>query len=309
MSSCDEAPAEPAASPDAPAAGPSAFEAFFWPDTGAERSFSIRLEALIETCMTDRGFDYVSANPAATDPQAEATSTVDYGVVDTLINAAEGSTQEDPSAELWAYLETLGDVERAQYMRALWGDPADPASMTESCDRTANAEVAASVPRFQPQYQKILDDYYLRLKSDPRMVTAEQDWARCVEQSTGLAAATGAPAGLTRNNIELVVRADIAARLGATARWVTASEAEELDTSVLPQPALITVDESGIGVLTTGPVTRPDTATIEIARERERTIYSESERCWSETDGPAAIAALQADAMTKAEPLIASSDD
>jgi hypothetical protein len=290
--------------------GPRDFEAFFWPDTADEHAYTIQLETAIAECMSERGFDYVP-NPGTSDSTAQSTASAepvtdyDYGVVDSYIG---GDDQPTGSAALSEYLNTLGDAERHQYEFALWGDAADPTSLSNSCTQLANTDASASIPRFQAIYQKILDDYYTRLATDSRMSAAEMTWSTCMEESTGLLAATGSPLDLSRSDIELAATADIALRLGRSIRWVTQAEAEQLDTTTLNQPAEINVDESGIGLLVYGPIKRRDSATIDAARAREHEIYAESERCWSESGGARVVAELQADAMRQAEPLIASGD-
>lgn len=283
------------------------FEAFFWPDSADEHAFTIQLETAIANCMRERGFDYVSdAAASGSGGQSVDSAELGYGVVDSYL--AGQATESPTRSALLEYLDTLGDVERQQYERALSGDPADPTTIGDSCRQTASSEAAASIPRFQAAYQSILDEYYTRLATDPRMVVAMEAWVMCVEESTGLLAATASPLNLSRSNIEYAVRAEIAGRLGRSIRWVTEAEADQLDTTTLDQPVEVSVDESGIGLLVYGPITKLDSVTIVAARSREQVIFTESESCWAQSGGPSAISELQVDAMAQAEPLIASAN-
>ena len=296
--------------------GLSDFEGFFWPDTENEHAYSLQIETAIATCMHKHGFDYVSSLPtSAASGHSTASGTLtttkaDFGVVDSYVQSKDHVTGTDPSAALFQYLDTLGAAERSEYEHALWGNPEDPESTADSCTGVANTEEEASIPRFQAPYQKILDDYYTRLRTDPRLVAAELASATCLEASTGLLVATGSPLHLSRSNMEYAVRADIAVRLGRSIRWVTAAEADQINPATLAQPYEITVDESesGIGLVAYGPIKLTDSATLEDARAREHEIFDESERCWAESGGAEVVTELQADVMRQAEPLMASAN-
>ena len=87
------------------------------------------------------------------------------------------------------------------------------------------------------------------------------------------------------------------------------NRAEQLDSTSVDDPFEIIVDESGIGLLVSGPVSQHGLENLEAARDRERTVAAESDRCWSDSGGAQVIAELQSDAMREAESLIASAND
>lgn len=285
------------------------FESFFWPDTADERAYRSGLESRIAGCMKARGFDYPNVPAGAegeTQPSPDTPPTeLDFGLVDSMLNGGETPTDARLSV-LLAFIDALPDREGQRYEIALWGDPADESSTANSCTSKANDEMTSSIPRFQAQYQRILDDYYSRLRSDSRVTTATADWAGCLEEATGLLRATGSPLILSRSNVVLAVHADLAVRLGKSIRWLAAAEVEQLDTSSLVQPE-VSVDEAGVGLLVHGAASRVDAASVDSARTREQQIASASERCWVVSGGAAAVAELQADAMNEAETLIAAS--
>jgi len=287
------------------------FESYFWPDTADERAYRIKLEERIAGCMKARGFAYPPAGGDAggrtQQSRGTATTERDYGLVDSILHGGETAIDGTVSG-LRAYIDTLDEVERQQLEMAFWGDPSDATSIADSCTNKANGEVSSSIPRFQPQYQRILDDYYSRLASDPRIGAATTEWARCLEQATGLLQSTNSPLILSRSNVVLAVRADLAVRLRKAIRWISEAEAEQLDTSSLAQPE-VSIDETGIGLLVYGVVAQVDLASVDSARARERQVWSASERCWVDSGGSAAISELQADAMKEAEPLIAAASN
>ena len=284
---------------------PNAFEAFFWPDNADPRAQSLRLDDAIGDCMRAQGFDYVSLLLPDTTEPAPAEAHRGFGQVDSLLGVVEPATNA-PATALVAYLDTLSFAERSAYEFALFGDPDDPASKAASCQESANVEVMAAIPRHQEAYQKILDEYYGRLKTDPAMVAAEKSYATCLEESTSMLAATNSPLVLRRNNVEYAVRAQIAAQLGRSVRWITQADADRLGPGTLPPPYEVSIDETGIGIVLSGPITRNDPATVEAAYAQEQEIFDESERCWAASGGPNRTAELQEEAMRQAEPIIAS---
>lgn len=316
VTACSEPASKTAAAPEAPVTAnvqsnqsesESDFESFFWPDTSDERAYSLELESRIADCMKDRGFAYpavtAGADEAPQQPSNTASTEPHYGLVDSILNGGETSA-DGASSALRTYIDGLPEVERQQYEIALWGDPADVSSTPKSCTTKASDEMASSIPRFQAQYQRILTDYYSRLRSDPRVAAATVEWSRCLERATGLLRTTGSPLVLSRSNVALAARADLAVRVGKSVRWLTEAEADQLDTSGLTGPE-VSLDETGVGLLVHGTAVRVDPASVARARARERQISSASEACWFDSGGSAAVADLQADAMKEAEPLIA----
>ncbi|MGH2945106.1 MAG: hypothetical protein ACRDPC_02350 [Solirubrobacteraceae bacterium] len=152
-----------------------------------------RVEARIQACMRQSGFDYVPIDPfAGQTTVAKATRLSDedfvkqfgYGI-STLWG--RGSPREaDPNERIRA---GLGAADRSAYDRALWGDhpgstftdAVDSGDLTRLGGCTRKAAVAAFgdgqvIARIVARFDA-LDE---RISSDQRMVRADERWAACM---------------------------------------------------------------------------------------------------------------------------------
>lgn len=215
---------------------------------------------------------------------------------------------------------TLGPAEADRYRAALEGeiqtapsiapvDSADPSGPNPGCEAVARLAVRDRQPANNPLYANIFNDYYSQLKSDPRMIAATDEWAACVESESGLLATTDAPIALTRSNFALIREVDVFMRQGRDIRWLSLAEADQLDTSELPQPVDLKVDgETEIGYVASGPPTVTDADSTAALAARVNMLSAIEQPCWNATEGPAAIAALQQLAMERVAGINAAAD-
>jgi hypothetical protein len=277
------------------------FVNFFWSDEVDEAGIQREIDQKTSDCMQKRGFAYPLSPPPAPNSSQSNNDPRGYGVVDEFV--APRKAEDSFTAPVDQYLRTLSPEARASFLEALNGKPP-----SGGCVQQASAQLQAELPRFDPSYSEILDDYYAALNTDEQVLERTTQWSRCVEEKTQLLSATGSTLRLTRGNIHLAVYADIAARLGRSVKWITQTEAETLDSTSLPEPVNVVVDvETGIGYLIWGPQTRLGPDAIESATQRELEIQAADNECWLSMRGEERIHELQDEAMEKIALLSASS--
>jgi len=151
-----------------------------------------RVEASIQRCMKDQGFDYIPVDPfaqrAALTGKArmsdeEFTKQFGYGI-STLFG--RGTEQSDPNERI---RKSLSTADRAAYDRALYGDnpgltfadaaDTDSTDQLGGCQRQATDEVFGGTAVLA-SLQKKLDALDDRVAEDQRMVKAVENWSTCM---------------------------------------------------------------------------------------------------------------------------------
>jgi hypothetical protein len=151
-------------------------------------------ENLIRDCMKGQGFDYVPVDPVAQQAALVGTPGMSkedfekqfgYGIT-TLYEQRREQAVAGPNE---AIRDSLGDVERKAYDRALYGD--DPtATFAEAldtgdftrlggCIKQATDEVFGGTEVLQSLQSK-LEELDERILADPRMVNAVSKWSQCM---------------------------------------------------------------------------------------------------------------------------------
>jgi hypothetical protein len=152
-------------------------------------------EALIATCMTDAGFQYVAVDfvsikeAMGSDKSAPGLSSEDYvkqfGLgITTQFDKPLVTFGAGP--ENTAYLDALPASDQVAYRRALWGEATDwnharaleeeDFSETGGCTRAA-AEQTYSANELTSAYVNPAD---VLVEQDPRMIAALKDWSECM---------------------------------------------------------------------------------------------------------------------------------
>jgi hypothetical protein len=167
-----------------------------------------KVQDAVARCMRDEGFEYVPIDPSQLRMEIRGPGSFDtsrfrrtrgYGISTGLLDRpTEQDRNDNPNDKI---KERLSEPERRAWERALWGEFADPdvpgggviirggpgaggdggddgAGGGGGCFQKAQASVAGG-PNPETLGPKLmeLDE---RVRSDPRMVKANADWARCM---------------------------------------------------------------------------------------------------------------------------------
>lgn len=149
-----------------------------------ERERQDALTDLVAQCMTDAGFEYVAVSmadrlgqaflDAYTLAPAEFARQYGYGVT-----TIEANDFDDPNERL---RDELAPAERAEYDRALWGEPGSGGG----CYLRASAEVYGDPADPEAGYAEFgdlsdrINELYQRIDDDPRLHEAHRRWAACL---------------------------------------------------------------------------------------------------------------------------------
>ncbi|MCZ7528280.1 MAG: hypothetical protein M5U14_19065 [Acidimicrobiia bacterium] len=143
---------------------------------------------MTKECMEAKGWKYWP-RPPVTLPASAASSDGDlthdegyvrqhgYGI--TLSPAPAGEDLPDPNA---SYLDTLTEQERRQYGRDWLGTTEDFETGSPSgCANEARQEVFGSLSETEVTGgQELVNELDDRVRADPRIVEATQEWSRCM---------------------------------------------------------------------------------------------------------------------------------
>ena len=191
---------------DPAAAEPASLEEALGMDEKAMQERERKVQDAVAECMRDQGFEYIPLDPSQLRMEVRGPGSFDtsrfrrtrgYGISTGLLDRPTEQDQDDNPNE--AIKERLSEADRAAWDRALWGEFANPdvpgggviirggpGGDDGGVDDNANGgcfqEAQAAVPggpnpdTLGPKLMELAD----RVRSDPRMVRANADWARCM---------------------------------------------------------------------------------------------------------------------------------
>lgn len=139
-------------------------------------------QRLIAECMGDRGWNYtpvpygaIEQSPDYSGPwQAVRDYRLEYGYG---LVVTPGSKSTDPNESLVA---GLSGNESDSYYRALVGGTEGSGPSSDSCTSTAEGEVYADLPYFDPLYSSLVNDYLEALESNEEFRVALTNWSSCM---------------------------------------------------------------------------------------------------------------------------------
>ena len=161
------------------------------------------VEAIIATCMTEAGFEYVPVDPATarvamdSDSKVSGTSPDEfraefgYGIT-TLYAGSDSQAVLGAGEENVRIRNALSPADRVAYNRALYGEhpgatfvvglDEDTFSQTGGCTRTA-VEQVFSADELGASFVNYEDEQDAQILADPRVVDAYTEWSNCMREA------------------------------------------------------------------------------------------------------------------------------
>jgi hypothetical protein len=179
------------------------------------RDQEAQVQEAIRACMAEEGFEYIPVDHSGGSVMAfdeggqeEHLRKYGFGITTWVLNddveeEVFDEAFDDPNHEI---VEAMSDSERDAYYEALYGSDEEMREIAEieydeetgeelgysfsgpgpGCEGAAHAEVygeGSDTSELWEELQPAFDEMYERVRSDPRIVEAEQDWSRCMAEA------------------------------------------------------------------------------------------------------------------------------
>lgn len=167
------------------------------PEQTADDSRIKKSEQVIKECMEEQGFEYTMVEPTSdgngedqkTAPSREWVKQHGHGGVENTFRGVDASEQARVSDPNSAYVDGLPAAEADTYYAAMFGDPEStfdsqtPDGRDAGCVAKANHDVPLIAQGTVPPIVDETREFRNSLRSDPRIVAIDKEWATSMAQS------------------------------------------------------------------------------------------------------------------------------